>query len=487
MRKVIFSKFPDGRAKRFSLQTNIVKDNNGLYVEKTPMYEEAVFHIENIKKNYTLLKEAVKRSSQPVVVNECLESEKGVRFDFIDGKSLEEVVIDLSKVNKTEEIRFLLRSYYNFLLETMTDQKAGRFSPSEEAIQIFFSGDGTDAAEISEGSLTTDYVNTDLIFPNIIVNEKGWNIIDYEWGFCFPLPVRFVYYRAVSYLYSSHGTEIPLKWSSVLDIAKITPKDEEVFKKMEVSFQNYVKDDEVFLAEYRERIGKECIDINRLLGLLDKSRAKRSFLVFLDLGEGYLAKNSFFLECKRDGEGEFIEFDLVRDVKGLRIDPLEEPCIVRILDISTRNDTDFDLIHNGKMVSEGLYVFDNNDPQLIIDKEFAKGTHVRFAFLYCALTTVGAEMMLSEHNTKTEKIIDLDRKNRQLTDHIAYQRNELLALKSEIASGVAAYERAETELLRLRNTFSIRVGSKITNFFRKVKHKVGNLLRKIKHKIRKNS
>ena len=50
MRKVIFSKFPDGRAKRFSLQTNIVKDNNGLYVEKTPMYEEAVFHIENIKK-----------------------------------------------------------------------------------------------------------------------------------------------------------------------------------------------------------------------------------------------------------------------------------------------------------------------------------------------------------------------------------------------------------------------------------------------------
>ncbi|MBX4258428.1 class I SAM-dependent methyltransferase [Clostridium estertheticum] len=148
-------------------------------------------------------------------------------------------------------------------------------------------------------------------------------------------------------------------------INKINNKIIELKKDLDISYFNKVNDFEK--------------SINNLAIILE---AKKSIPInsdyyiqlFIDIGDGYDEKNSMKNKLKLENENIFMEstFDLsdFNNIKNIRIDPFNEQCYIKVREIII---TDFigknyivnDFITNADIQEGELYLFLNNDPQII--------------------------------------------------------------------------------------------------------------------------
>ena len=66
----------------------------------------------------------------------------------------------------------------------------------------------------------------------------------------------------------------------------------------------------------------------------------------------------------------------------MRLDPIEQSCMIRIDKVSL-NGEPLSYSYNGVEMSENVIGFDHNDPQIIVDLEGKKGTFcVRYEIMY---------------------------------------------------------------------------------------------------------
>ena len=66
------------------------------------------------------------------------------------------------------------------------------FHMTEEFCRIFGS------PRLPRGLKSLAVTDIDMVLANVIV-ENGWNLIDYEWTFEFPIPLSFVLFRIIHY------------------------------------------------------------------------------------------------------------------------------------------------------------------------------------------------------------------------------------------------------------------------------------------------
>ncbi len=369
MSKVIFAKFSNDRAERFSICTDMVKNDEGkTEVRKYGSSDKAAAHIEDIIKWSGLLEEQYKGSG--IIISKSVKRDCYAVSDFIEGKTLEEIVdscISEKNIDKAEKI---LRKYLGIIDKYNSQDE---FYITEEFRNIF--------GDVSfEGKMHSGKVNDiDLVLGNILVNDEGWHLIDYEWTFDFPVPVEFIKFRTLHYYFETSNARKPLK--DIVRLEDVSEKDIETFKQMEINFQNYVKGDEHPLRELYEDIGKSAINACEAMEVMSKNMR-----IYMDKGGGYNENDTFYRQVQMHGRDKYtININVEKDVKKYRIDPCEESCSIVIKSVKGNGRYDLPYTTNGQLVEENIYAY-NEDPWIEVDIEgtIIKDITLEIEMAYCA-------------------------------------------------------------------------------------------------------
>ncbi|MCI8326339.1 MAG: hypothetical protein HFI37_01020 [Lachnospiraceae bacterium] len=251
----IFVQYANDRAPEFQMKTEIWKKAKGYIVTKKPMTEKAKKHCEDIFRCYEKLEDVM--ADTDFRMNQCQKFGDGLTFEFLEGKTLDEELKGLLQKGEKEQAIAMIQRFVHSLL-AMADRP---FEMTKEFGEIF----GTEME--FDCALSMQVTDIDLIFRNIIL-DRNWNVIDYEWTFDFPIPVDFVIYRTFqSFLEKESGEKAGF---NPYEIYGISEKDREVYKKMELHFQQYVSRNYHTLDEMYLEFGKPVNVVKELLEKKDR-------------------------------------------------------------------------------------------------------------------------------------------------------------------------------------------------------------------------
>ena len=232
MEQLIYTKFSNERAARYSLQTEIWQEEDGQRrVVKRACTPEAQAHVENMERVYVETQDAFSRTC--FRLNRCRKIGAGsVCFEYITGASLEERLdqILLSDEGAWEREGIPLVESYQKELKKL--YPAEDFQETAAFRDIF--GD----LDLPEKLPAARNVDIDLIFQNILEQDGIWHVIDYEWTFPFPIPIKYVLYRAL-FFYSHQNDFRKSRLFNEDTFARfgISPRERECFDQMEAHFQ----------------------------------------------------------------------------------------------------------------------------------------------------------------------------------------------------------------------------------------------------------
>ena len=347
--KTIYRKFPENRGRRFRMETDIVSGPEGKYVSKTPVFPEGKKHVEKTLELTGKLTEALSALPHVSVCQPEISGE-GLRYAFAKGVSLRELIKERAEKKDFEGVGHLLDRFTGLVYFGSTETD---FEPTEDFTKIF--GD----CGFSGRTAVSPVTDLDLIFENVFVDGDDWTLIDCEWTFDFPIPLKYVLYRAVSY-YTDRPSD-PDTYDFMMTRFGITEQEEEVFVRMEKGFQTFVSSGEVsFREECRER-RRPIINLNEAFtNLLDTV----CWNIYYDHGKGFSEETKQEFIGTLSGENRIpLTFD--GTVTEVRIDPGENKGFV-VMKNRGELPPGLNVVTNGLEGPDGLYVFDHDDPQIMI-------------------------------------------------------------------------------------------------------------------------
>ena len=187
--KILYVKCNSERAKEFQLQTIIYEKDGQKFVKKTALCNEALPHLFKMYNNYANLEQSI--INPKIKLAKIVEkSEKSLTFEYIEGVSYEK------KYNQVSNDKQKLNNFideYKLLIETsfkITNFDSMLVDDNFRKIFGDFDYSSLDGIKCFDG-----ISNIDMIFSNIIYNDNGIYIIDYEWVFEASLPIDYVLYR----------------------------------------------------------------------------------------------------------------------------------------------------------------------------------------------------------------------------------------------------------------------------------------------------
>lgn len=294
------------------------------------------------------------------------ETEK-VYLDYLDGITFEDYLDELEGRGEYERMLLLLRQYEK-LVESVSRET---FKNNDEFTGLF-------GEELNGEYRSGKVSNLDLIFTNIVFDrdkkENGvWNILDYEWTYNFPIPHKFIIYRALFYYLKEHKNTAFLKYIKRrgLDLYgefSISVSEKEVFRRLEEHFQLSIIGKAASLTVMHELMPTKCADAVRLAKKEFTYRGLQTPVIYYGTGLGFAHDRQLYLFADVDGHEVSIEIPINEDVCELRVDPAEYPCLVKIKqrDIIMNNGSVQRLdrfLTNGYIGNEDTILFDTNDPQ----------------------------------------------------------------------------------------------------------------------------
>lgn len=424
MRKILYSKYSNDRDDKYAIRTNIVKDEFGnKCVQKYYLKEEGKAHFDNMKQAYQRLQEVYNHHNGQV--NRYTEIENGLEFEFINGSTLDVLLKEVLEKKDIEKAKELLSQYFSFVECAAEDNN---FVLTNEFKQVF----GMPEIDFSQEK-AADAADIDLILPNIIVNDT-WNIIDYEWTFLFPIPMKFVMYRGMLYWFLENGNQLPLAWNEVMELAGITVEMEDQFKRMEEHFQKHILGEKVPAAEMRNLIDQEIISINPI----NVEQAKKSCIqIFFDRGEGFSDKDYISKKRKWSEHDKIHLFiEIAPGVKSIRLDPEEKECIVVVKKLSSGGKA-LEYLHNGKNIHDNIILFLTKDSNIVIQDvdELEQGIEVEL------------EVYILNESMK-HMVQNLQDQISQLQNDKENLAAEYSAMEQQHAIALAAYEESQDQLVR---------------------------------------
>jgi len=366
--ELLFLKYSVERDEKYRVRTEIVRKKNGTkVVRKVPYGECAVEHVEKIKHWETVLGKQYEEFG--VKVNHCTLTEGKAEFEFLKGQTLEE---KLDEYLENDDFAGFVQELkkYAAKVEQLTSVKAA---------------------------------NIDMIFPNIILVDGQWNVIDYEWTFEADIPVKFIIHRAIV-LYCNRKKQNSLQSAEICRLLGITEEEQMRFLEWEHELQlHLLGDTKTMVALQHEHAGK-IIDMKALLYRAHQSEMK----VYQDFGQGFSEENSYVLEAEEDFYGRRrFTLQVPQGVAALRLDPCEEPCQVTVNRILGECGGSYELTlgHNGKAYEKSI-LYTTTDPQILISG-IVPGTgqiHVDMTVEYLKEETSYVWMKLLEKAEKCDRI-----------------------------------------------------------------------------------
>ncbi len=363
MKKIIFSKFSNERAKRFAIRTDILLDETGVRtVRKTAAYPEGKEHVNRIPLWEKRLSDQF--AGAGLCVNQVLSCEDGqVEFAFLeDTQVLEEQIAQLYKKGRKEEsFALLMRA-----LDLLRSCASVPFAHTEPFAEVFGN------RSLPEGLLCMPVTDLDMTAENLLLRpgDAKWHLIDYEWTFDFPIPVDFLIYRFVRYFFFRNFASLGEKVELFYEMAGIRPREQAVYAKMEDAFQDYVTGGHVPVRDLYADISPGCLILQQTDALKNGSDllGDSTIVTTLYLFSDASGKNFHEIQAKmkREADGSFAaEFaiDPETPVQRMRWDPVEgRMCHVRIREVLSDKNRALALVPDNGFPQDGAHVFWTFDP-----------------------------------------------------------------------------------------------------------------------------
>lgn len=358
-----YVKYSNDRAQEYALRTEIVETPEGRAVRKIPLNERAKEHIQGMKRSCERLKERYDGSG--LAINECFlaEDKSFAEFPYEKGVTLEELLDRCLEQEDMDGFYRLFDRYYQLI-------------------------------SYGEDKAVTDY---DLIFANILVDGDRWTVIDYEWTVEKKIPSAEVAFRAVYCYVLEEEKRNKLNFDVIMDKLGISQQKAEDYREKEGRFQKQVTGKRKSMGEIRASIGTYSVDPKVLMERHLQKILNQRIQVYYDRGNGFREEDSCYMPDIYADEYEIetqIPFD--GNVRGLRIDPADRSCMLKIKELRL-NGTDVPLQKkyvqtNGKMVRQGCYVFETQDPNVCIAVSNLPMNGENLLFVRMELAPVPADM-----------------------------------------------------------------------------------------------
>lgn len=337
-----FVRFSNDRSDEHAIYTTITCKDGVRNVKKYPFSEDSNGHIKDIYKYYKLLTERYEGSQ--LHINTCNifgnDNKPYVSLEFIKGKTLEEYMDECIRSNNLEGFYKLFDTYVRYL---------------------------------SFGN-SLGITDIDAVFSNIIINDGGWNLIDYEWCRETDIAIKETAYRAIyCYILEDAGRKV-INLDRIRERLELSKAASDEIEADEMKFQKMVTGKYKALGELRESFGHKAVNP---IPVAEKIAAKDSGLVVQvypsDAYGNYSEDTSFFYEnafvTEHDAE---ILIPISSNTPSVRIDPMNNSGIVTVEECRI-NELDFPieskkhLLSNGRRINDNSFVFNTNDPNLILN------------------------------------------------------------------------------------------------------------------------
>lgn len=351
--ELLFLKYSVERKEIYRIRTEIVRKADGTKaVRKVPYGKQSVSHVENIKHWEKILREQY--APEEVLVNRCTLTERGAEFEFLKGETLENRLNEYLQRDDFAGFMGELKAYVKKLEKLL---KPEPFAAGEKFREIF----GEIAFQTPQVAAAIN--NIDLIFPNIILIDGKWNVIDYEWTFDFQIPMKFIIHRAIA-LYCEQKQEKSFHCSEICRMLGISEGEQQIFLEMEHRLQCYLLGNTKTMAALQQESAGKVIELKELLHRAHRPEMK----IYEDSGNGFSEAASYLIEGEEDFYGRRrITLTIPQGVTAVRLDPCEEPCMVMVNRILGECNGTYELTvsHNGKGYEKSI-LYTTKDPQIVI-------------------------------------------------------------------------------------------------------------------------
>ncbi len=249
-RKCIYTKYSDERSRMFAVRTDVLEAKCERYVRKQALYPEGVGHLNHIEHCYRQLTRRYQDSG--LKINRCEREEDNLYLEYLEGRSLSDAIKIRLEEKDADGVQRLIDKYCQYVSYGC---KCSKFEASPEFHAVF------GEVELPENLIGATGLDIDMIFPNIIINEQGWNLLDYEWTFDFPIPIHFVIYRAFFYEILEQPEYAYLQLQEMLGKMGIGEAEAAMYQNMEKAFQSYAMQGMVPTRDMQELIGNPIVSV----------------------------------------------------------------------------------------------------------------------------------------------------------------------------------------------------------------------------------
>lgn len=430
MAELIFSKFSNERSPRFSIETDIYKDDSGeRFIIKRASFPEGKAHFDNLIKAKEELSEMFKDS--PISLQPAEETEDGCKFPFITGGSMQERLNRELEEEKFEQVFSEIEEYFSLIKERSSDVD---FSATPEFTEIF--GD----VSFPDGTKCGRAANLDYGFGNVIESEKGSFLIDYEWTFFFPVPVEFLLYRVLHYFVYTSSRSGELIKRDIFARFGFDGEKLEKYASMEKAFHSYITGGMISVNELRDGMLEKTWNVHEIYSEAESRSLDKKLQVYFDYGEGFFHENSHMEKpVVKDGKIS-LDIDYIpENAVRVRIDVRKNPCVLEIFDFYNENGEkmlEFSEI-NGRKAAEGCYICNVPDPWVVVKHGESKKLHIEFTI----------------EESKLGNIYD------RIAEFARQRDEELAVLKQQLSEAGAREAELERQKAELRNIIHVMENS----------------------------
>lgn len=355
---IIYTKYSNERRREFCIRTDIRTDETGKkYVCKLPAFPEAKEHIRGLEKACQGLQADLAGSG--LTVNACTlgaepDGSVAAHFPFCTGQTLEEKLDTIWKKEGEEALIGEIRRYFSMFADTKEP-----FAETEAFRQVF------GAVQFTRPQYSRSISDIDMIFANALETETGYELIDYEWTFDFLVPVRYLLYRCLYYYTLGNANRDALVRRNLYAVFDITEEEQEQFAAMERKFQAYMLGDYTPVWQLYDCISEGVLPIRPMIEQAGpREKSMRMVDVFFDDGRGFGTWSTARYQVA-PGSRVSLRIPLPNGTNALRIDPCAAKSVVRVESVRQGGEA-LGVSANAAMAPNGDYIFDTEDPQLII-------------------------------------------------------------------------------------------------------------------------
>lgn len=324
-----YSRFSNDRAAHLAIRTDIGQGADGTrYVRKYPAVEAAAAHVAGLADNYSALE--ARFAGSGLQVNRLTKKEANgqpfVELEFLENAvTLEEKLDDCLQKNDREGFRKLLDRYLQIV--------NWNWEAGVQNDDLIFANICIQDCEAS-GRMQTEGRKDGAETLNA---ENGgiWTVIDCEWVSDGTSPAEVV--RRALYCYVLEN-ENRRKNAILQEILRENSMDDAAFAEIaqkERDFQQFVMTDgdrkRTAVTDIRALIGHKAVPVKEYFANAERKRVQ----VFEDLGAGYSQENSWYsYDAYLADDWVCAKVPCRENLAGVRIDPAEVPCIVRIKQVT---------------------------------------------------------------------------------------------------------------------------------------------------------